>query len=411
MICQCSRAVRLTTLICKLRHERRVAGIVVALLIVAAVGQGPVVGAEGRSPEFVKGYSWGWVGRRGDYASAEAADSMKRLAEAGANSVCIAFATEMRTAQTPEFGWADQNRRMVSDDEIRRAIELAGENGMKVILKPVINCRDRTWRAWIKFYRPVTAEERARGVTGTLDPWQDDPVTLEGMVVDDRQWTVWWERYTAFILHYARIAEEKDVEILCLGCEMSSTEAFDDRWRALIADVREVYHGALTYDVNHGREDQVSWWDAVDVVSISAYYPVPPPEGTSLEDAVKQTTPVAEIVAELEKIKAELAAFSARWKKPILFIETGVVNVRGCARYPWSQPRDPRLHPTDELEQANYYQAMFEVFYDEPWFLGFAWWDWPARLYDADDAARRRNFCAYRKQAEQVLRQWYAKRR
>jgi hypothetical protein len=192
---------------------------------------------------------------------------------------------------------------------------------------------------------------------------------------------------------------------------MSSTEAYEKRWRALIAEVRKVYHGAITYNVNHGRESELRWWDAVDVISISAYYPVPPPEDVSLEEAVKQTTRVAEIVAELEKVKTNLAVVSAKWHKPILFIETGVVNIRGCARYPWSQPRDPQEHPTDEQEQANYYQAMFEVFNDEAWFLGYAWWDWPARLYDANDASRNRNFCVYGKQAEQVLRQWYAKPR
>jgi hypothetical protein len=383
------------------------ARVVAALLVWMAVGQ--FVAAE--PPTFINGYSWGWVGRRGDYASAEAAESMKKLAETGANTVCIAFATEMQDAQTPEFGWADQNPRMVSDDEIRRAIDLVRANDMEVILKPVINCRDRTWRAWIKFYRPATAEERAAGVTGTPDPWQDEPATLDGMVVDEQKWNAWWERYAAFILHYACLAEEKQVKMLCLGCEMSSTEAQEDRWRTLIAQVRKVYHGAITYNVNHGREGELKWWDAVDVISISAYYPDPPPEGMTLEEAARQTTPVTEIVAELEKVKTNLAALSTKWRRPILFIETGVANIRGCARYPWSQPRDPREHPTDEQEQANYYQAMFEVFHEEPWFLGYAWWDWPARLYDAEGASNNRSFCIYGKHAEQVLRHRYAKPR
>jgi hypothetical protein len=54
---------------------------------------------------------------------------------------------------------------------------------------------------------------------------------------------------------------------------------------------------------------------------------------------------------------------------------------------------------------------MFEVFWDEPWFLGFTWWDWPARLYSQDEAATHRGFCVYGKRAEGVVRQWYAKPR
>jgi hypothetical protein len=65
----------------------------------------------------------------------------------------------------------------------------------------------------------------------------------------------------------------------------------------------------------------------------------------------------------------------------------------------------------DQEEQANYYQAQFETFWDEPWFMGWCWWDWPARLYDESAAATDRSFCAYGKQAEDVLREWYAKPR
>ena len=67
--------------------------------------------------------------------------------------------------------------------------------------------------------------------------------------------------------------------------------------------------------------------------------------------------------------------------------------------------------PTDQQEQANFYQANFETFWNEPWFMGWCWWDWPARLYPKSAAATDRSFCVYGKQAEDVLREWYAKPR
>jgi hypothetical protein len=360
---------------------------------------------------FVKGHSWGWVGTRGDYAGPEAADSMHKLAETGATWTCIAFGANMTTIETPAFTWGDANPRMVTDDEIRRAIALARENNLKVILKPVVNSDDSVWRAWIKFYRPLSADEIAVGLTSVVDPWGDEPVTREGQTPDLAKWDVWWRCFRGYLLHYAKIAEAEHVEMLCLGCEMNSTEAFDERWRELIADIRAVYHGAITYDVNHGRENAVPWWDAVDVISVSAYYQVPPPEGVTEEEAVMTTTPEAAILAQLEKNKQELADLSAKYNKPILFIETGVTNVRGCARYPWSHPDANTGHPLDEQEQVNYYNAMFKAFWDEPWFMGFTWWDWPARLYDREDADEHRGFCIYGKAAEEVVRQWYAKPR
>jgi hypothetical protein len=358
---------------------------------------------------FIKGCTWGWVGYRGQYATHFAADSMKKLADTGAKWVCIAFAGSMKTFDTPEIQWSDANPKMVSDAEIRRAVDLARDNGMKVILKPVVDCRDSTWRAWIKFYRPVNEQEKAAGVTGEMDHWQVTPAMRPGEVKDLERWERWWNDYEKFILHYAAIAEETRAPVLCLGCEMNSTEEFEDRWRGLITEVRKVYHGLLTYDVNHDRDDKVTWWDAVDFISISAYYPIAPAAGQSLEEATQQTTPLTEIVAGLEPVKRHLAELSRKNHKPILFIETGVINARGFARYPWSHADEHKESPVDEDEQANFYQAMCQVFWNEPWCMGFTWWDWPARLPDKSWAPRQRGFSPYGKKAESVLRDWYAK--
>ncbi len=360
---------------------------------------------------FIKGFSWGWIGSRGDYAAPAAARSLQKLADTGNEWVCIAFGGRMETYDTPLIRFAADEPRMITDAELRRAIRLARENGMRVILKPMVICDDDTWRAWIKFYRPATDDERAQGKAGVLDPWQTTPQVLSGMVVDDEKWNQWWDSFSAFLVHYARIAEEEHVPLVCLGCEMNSTEESESRWRELIGKIRGVYSGQLTYDVNHGRENLVGWWDAVDLVSISAYYQVPPPAGESVDEAAKHTTPLAEIVASLEGRKAHLAKLSARVGKPILFIETGVTNVRGAARYPWAHPGEHLDSPLDAQEQVNYYQGMFQVFWDEPWFMGFCWWDWPARLYDRADAARDRGFCVYGKAAEETVREWYAKPR
>jgi hypothetical protein len=41
-----------------------------------------------RTVPFVKGYSWGWTGRSGEYSAPETAESMGRLAATGADTVC-----------------------------------------------------------------------------------------------------------------------------------------------------------------------------------------------------------------------------------------------------------------------------------------------------------------------------------
>ena len=123
---------------------------------------------------------------------------------------------------------------------------------------------------------------------------------------------------------------------------------------------------------------------------------------------------VAEIVAGLQGVRNRLAQISAKWHKPILFIETGVLNARGFARYPWSHADEHPESPIDEQEQANFYEAMCQVFWNEPWFIGFTWWDWPAQISDAarssaEPGTQRRTFSVNGKKAEEVLRTWYAK--
>jgi hypothetical protein len=318
----------------------------------------------------------------------------------------------METHDTPEIRFSDNNPQMATDEEIRHAIDLARQNGMRVILKPVVNCADDEWRAWIRFFRPITDEERAAGVTGDHDPWGEEPGVREGMVRDTEAWDKWWSDYTDYLVHYAKLAEAKQVPVFCLGCEMNSTEEFEAKWRALIAKVRAVYSGLITYDLNHGRESDVPWLDAVDFISVSAYHMIPYADGRPWDAAPDSTTtPVNALLAGMEPIRARMREVSRKWNKPILFIETGCTSVRGCAHTPWRHVTETPDRPVDQQEQANYYQAMLATYWDEPWFMGWCWWDWPARLYDESEAAENRSFCVYGKQAEAVLREWYAKPR
>jgi Glycoside Hydrolase Family 113 len=395
----------------KFRFTALIAIVAVGLVLKASGLFAEETSHDPKSLGYIKGYSWGWTGWRGSYAAPEAEESLGKLADTGTEWVCIAFAPNMQTFDTPEFLFGDANPDMITDAELRRTFDVARAKGLKPMLKPVVNSADDVWRAWIRFFRPITAEERAAGITGEHDPYGESPKFREGEVKDLAKWDQWWDDYTNYIVHYAKIAEEKQVPVLCLGCEMNSTEEFADKWRNLIAKVRDVYHGQITYDVNHGNEEKVAWFDALDFISLSAYYPIPGADGQVKETPSAETTSVEEIRAAMVPVRDHLAKVSAKWGKPILFIEAGVTPVRGCARTPWVHVDERADWPNDEQEQANFYQAMFETFSDEPWFMGWCWWDWPAQLYDESAAANDRSFCVYGKKAEGVLREWYAKPR
>ncbi len=317
----------------------------------------------------IKGYTYGYKAVKGVYKSKEAVRSREALMETGINWVCLAFSVKQKTYSSTEIFF--DYRRSVPDLEIVSTVEHFKKNNVKVCLKPMIDTEDGVWRALINF--PDTT-----------------------MFEEDKYWKAWFEFYKAYILHYAEIAEYTHCEMLCLGCEMLGTERKEAYWRDLIAAVRKIYSGKLTYNTNHGHEDEAAWYDAIDYIGTSAYYKVAKEGGASAE----------EMKAEWEKIAEKLEKTSERVKKPIIFMEIGCRSARGCATMPWDFMR--KEFPHDEDEQANFYESCLSTFFDKAWFAGIFWWDWSPVIYETpEEAAKDNDFNIHLKKAEDVIKKYY----
>ena len=230
------------------------------------------------------GMTWGWTGVRGTWATPEAVHSLSKLVDLNVNWVGIAFGALQATAQSTDIRFGEQPT--VTDEEVRSAIRESKTQGLKVCLKPVVNVADGTWRAFIGFF-----DEEVPG---------------------EPSWADWFASYTRFMVHYARIAEEEGCEMLCVGCEMVQSDRRALEWRALIAEVRAVYTGLVTYNCDKYQEDRVTWWDAVDIISSSGYYPM------------GQWDP------QLDRIEAVVK----RENKPFFFMESGCPSRTGSSARP-----------------------------------------------------------------------------
>lgn len=229
--------------------------------------------------------------------------------------------------------------------------------GIKVCLKPVVNCQDGTWRAFINFF--------------------DVDVPREP------NWTEWFESYEQFILHYAEMAERLGCEMFCVGCEMVMADRREKEWKRLIQKVRAVYKGILTYNCDKYQEENITWWDAVDVVLSSGYYPTSDwPERTD-----------------------QLRQFAQKVEKPFFFMETGCPSRSGSGTTPndWGHQGE-----VNGEEQANFYRAMFSAIGDQEWFYGFMLWDWLASLYSLDEASINDDYCIYGKPAAELVKAFYS---
>ena len=204
--------------------------------------------------------------------------------------------------------------------------QLAHSRGMRVFWKLTVNCLDGTWRARISFF--------------------DHDVPCE------TKWSGWFASYQAFQMHFAALAQQAGADLLILGCEMTQAEHRETEWRRLIAAVRSVYGGAVSYNCDKYGEEHVSWWDALDVIASSGYYPI---------DQIDQN---------LDRIEPVVK----RFQKPFFFAEAGCMQIAGSG----SVPNNWALQgPPDQEEQANWYRALLTACQARSWFGGTAFWDWP----------------------------------
>lgn len=318
----------------------------------------------------IKGFTYGYDAKRGDFRTEGGIRSQELLYETGVNWVCLTVVCTQETAHSTNIDF--DFVRTCSDRDIMDAVARAHSKGVKVCLKPMVNCRDGVWRAYINF-----ADSDFSG----KDPY----------------WDKWFKSYGDFMKYYAELAEETGCEMLCIGCEMCGTERKEKHWRNLIAELRTVYNGELIYNTNHGHEDDVKWFDAVDYVGTSAYFPVADGGGATVEMMKERWS----------RIRDELYPVYEKWQKKIVFIEIGCRSANGCAAMPWDFSHKDLPH--DEDEQANFYDSCLATFADQPWFGGIFWWDWSTYIYETkEEAAQENGFNIHLKKAEEVLKKWYA---
>ena len=181
----------------------------------------------------------------------------------------------------------------------------------------------------------------------------------------EEDWKYLEDSYTKFIIDYAKLAEETDVEIFCIGTEL---ENFIDKrpnyWKKLISQVKKVYHGKLTYAANWNEYHKTPFWSDLDYIGIDGYFPISDLKTPSVEDCKTGLLPW----------KTELKMFYGKFRKPVLFTEFGYRSVDFTAKQPWRS--DVEMDAVNLSAQTNATQAFFDSFWNEDWIAGGFIWKW-----------------------------------
>jgi hypothetical protein len=247
------------------------------------------------------------------------------------------------------------------DSMVAWVLDAARERGLRTFLMPILHVEQRRMGEW----------------RGTLIPSEVG---------------AWWASYEAFILHYARLAEAHGVSLFAVGSELLSTEREDMRWRALIARTRAVYSGQLTYSGNWDHFEVPTFWDALDVVGMTAYQELSPDPAPDL----------AKLKAGWQPFLTRFRAWRVKNPRPVIITEVGYPSHDEGAAYPW----DYRARGVaDPALQARAYEALAHIWGGDEAIEGIYLWNWFGPRDPAD-----RGYSPRGKPAEQILSCWYAGR-
>ncbi len=277
---------------------------------------------------------------------------------------------------SPSFAMATDGRVLWGerDEGLELTTQMARKHGIKTLLKPHIWLRNRSDGKWLS----------------------------DIAMSNEADWQSWFEHYRTFILHYAQLAEKNGIEAFSVGAELhAAIKQRPEDWRKIIAEVREVYRGQLTYAANWYQEfEDVTFWDDLDFIGIQAYFPLSEKENPTIDELKKGWQAHVEAIEKIRK----------KYRKPVVFTEIGYRSTPDAAIKPWEWLRSASevFSDTELQTQASCYEAFFQTFWKKDWFAGAYIWKW---FPSAGRGSRRGHdpFTPQNKPAEKVMAKWYGK--
>lgn len=209
----------------------------------------------------------------------------------------------------------------------------------------------------------------------------------------EEDWIAWFGNYRAFILDFAKLAEELKMPMFCVGTELEKTSQREKEWREIIAAIREVYSGKLVYAANFTEFEKVKFWDALDYVGIQAYFPLAKDHNPDLK----------ELKSSWEDHLPSIEKVVRKYKKPVIFTEIGYCNTVDAAVEPWVWPNERKEIQFSEEVQALCYEAFFETAWKKDWLAGVFFWKWYPERHE-----RKPDFTPQGKAAEKVMTQYFS---
>ena len=210
-------------------------------------------------------------------------------------------------------------------------------------------------------------------------------------------WEEWEKDYEQFIMDYAIVADSMKAEMLCIGTELKlSVAERPDFWINLIPKIKQVYNGKITYAANWDNFENIPFWDQLDFIGVDAYFPLSEDKKPKVKSLVKAW----------EGPYRSIKDISEKCGKPILFTEYGYLSVDGAAGKTWELEKNRRSRQHNQDAQAIALEALFQKFWNEPWFGGGFAWKWHPTMSELSDRLSN-DYTPQGKKSLEVFQKWY----
>ncbi len=236
--------------------------------------------------------TWG-----GEWGSSEMPGALDRTKSVGGNWVAIHPYARISRDGSLRYRTLDPKN---PPAWIARPIAWAHERGLKILIKPHLAYWGSgfSWRGEIRF---------------------EDAAASARFHSDYRTW----------ISALAKVSQGTDA--FCVGTELEGTTEAESEWRGHVKSVRQALPKVpLTYAANWDRYQKVSFWDAVDVIGVQAYFPLVAHERVPSD---------AELQAGWKRVLAGLRTYAQKLDRKVLFTELGYDCNPLAASQPWKGTR------------------------------------------------------------------------
>lgn len=254
------------------------------------------------------------------------------IADLGCNSLQILTPAFQDDGAATHISITNQPGRCPTSQQLLALLKHAHERNLKTLLMPTI-----------LFSKPRGNEWR-----GKISP-------------DD--WDAWWQSYNTTMRHFAYLAQQAKVDVLCVGSELLSTERQTQRWTQCIEEIRKVYHGQLLYATNWDHYHVPEYWDQLDYIGISGYWNLTSdtaglhPRLLPAEDESPKQDDAGDgpmFAKRWQTIQKSLADFARQAKRPILITELGYPSLPWGLKDPWNYVNDGKTPATADVQATGY---------------------------------------------------------